>query len=308
MSRPVTIAVGGDSGTGKSTLCRGIEATFGSERCARVSLDDYLSLDRAQRAAVGIPGADPRANNFAAMEEDLWALREGRPIEKPVYDHASGTFRSAERIEPKDIVIVHGLFPLYTRALRSVFDVTLWLDPEPELATAWKVQRDVARRGYSEADARAQIARRAPAVAKFIAPQSRFADLTLRFYRPADASASVDSARLSARIRKGGRFRPLDYGEFESGSTSIRQVEASAGGYPETIIEIDGHIDAATATRVEDNVWSHLGMASRARPAELGRFHDAAGASQSSPALAIAQLLFARRLVLIQNELLEMIT
>jgi phosphoribulokinase len=43
------IAVGGDSGTGKTTLCRGLDAIFGSERIETISLDDYHSLDRAQR-------------------------------------------------------------------------------------------------------------------------------------------------------------------------------------------------------------------------------------------------------------------
>src|SRR5271165_6312079 len=129
--RPIMIAVGGDSGTGKTTLCRGLDRIFGARRIGTICLDDYHALDRAQRNAVNLTALDPRANNFAAMEDDLWRLREGQPIEKPVYDHSDGTFGAPERFEPKEIVIVQGLFPLYTRALRELADISVWLDPEP---------------------------------------------------------------------------------------------------------------------------------------------------------------------------------
>ena len=52
--RPIMVAVGGDSGTGKTTLCRGLEEIFGRERILTICLDDYHSLDRAQRKATGI--------------------------------------------------------------------------------------------------------------------------------------------------------------------------------------------------------------------------------------------------------------
>jgi len=300
------IAVAGDAGTGKATLARGLEAVFGAARSARIALDDYRSLDRAQRKAVGFTALDPRANNFAGMEEDLWALREGRAIEKPVYDHVGGTFGNTEGVDPKEIVIVHGLFPLYTRALRSLFDVTVWLDPEPDLRTAWEIRRDTTQRGYTESDVRAIAAQRAPDAAKFIAPQARFADLTVTFYRPDDWNSS-DPDRLSARIRKGGRFRPLDYSEFESASISISQSQASVGGYPETAIELDGHIAPADADDVQARIWSHLDMHGQPQPARVGEFRNGRGEPQISPTLALAQLLIARRVVLIEEELAEMI-
>jgi phosphoribulokinase len=300
------IAVGGDSGTGKATLARGLEIIFGDARSVRVALDDYRSLDRAQRKAVGLTALDPRANNFAAMQEDLWALREGRAIEKPTYDHAAGTFGPIERIEPKEIVVVHGLFPLYTRALRSLFDVTIWNDPEPELRAAWEVRRDTLQRGYTVEGVRALRQSREPNVAKYISPQARYADLTVTFERPSDWEAT-DPDRLSASIRKGGRFRPLDYHEFESASISINQAQNAAGGHPETVIEIDGHIAPADAAHVQDNIWSHLNLQG-ARPARVGEFGDAHGKEAVSPTLALVELLIARRVVLIEEELAEMVT
>ena len=305
--RPIMIAVGGDSGTGKGTLSRGLDRIFGAGRIETICLDDYHSLDRAQRKAVGFTALDPRANNFAAMEEDLWALREGRAIEKPVYDHSTGTFAAPERIEPKEIVVVQGLFPLYTRALRSLFDVTVWLDPETELKTAWKFQRDTQRRGYSAAEALADMQQRVPDIERYISPQSRYADLTVTFYRSQRWEAQgADPAKLSARIRKGGRFRPLDYAEFQSPSTSIKQtLQTAEGGFPETLIELDGAVEPHVAEAVEDNIWSHMDSHAHLRPERLGEFVDADGETRVGYALALAQLLIARRVVLIEQELME---
>jgi len=300
------IAVGGDSGTGKTTLSQGIDRIFGSDRIETICLDDYHALDRAQRKAVGLTALDPRANNFAAMEEDMWALREGHAIKKPVYDHSDGTFSEPEHVEPKEFIIVQGLFPLYTRALRSLFDVTVWLDPELELKRRWKIQRDTLQRGYTEAEVLAEMERRKPDIEKHIAPQARHADLTVTFYRPPDWEQHRDPSKLSARIRKGGRFRMLDYSEFESVSTSIRRLQQTTeGGFPETIIELEGTIEPHVAEAVEDKIWSHMDTHAHLRPERLGEFKDAHGESKMSYSIALAQLLIARRVVLIENELLE---
>lgn len=305
-SRPIMIAVGGDSGTGKSTLCRGIERIFGVERVADLCLDDYHALDRAQRKAVNLTALDPRANNFAAMQEDLWNVRKGRTVVKPVYDHRDGTFATPERFEPRDIVIVQGLFPLYTRALRELFDVTVWLEPELEVRVAWKIQRDTLQRGYTESEVRAELEMRRPDAEAFIDSQAVHADLNVHFYR---RSIAAGDEILSASIRKAGRFKPLDYSEFASSSTSIRQMNGMArGGFPETIIELDGSVDARTADAVQAKIWSHMGMPLHAFPAGLGEFRDRSGATHIGHALALAQLLIARRIVLVENDLLQGVT
>ncbi len=79
-SRPIMIAVGGDCGTGKTKLCRGLDLISGCERIETICLDEHHSLNPAQRKAVNLIALDPRANNFVAMEEDLWALGDCRSI------------------------------------------------------------------------------------------------------------------------------------------------------------------------------------------------------------------------------------
>ena len=149
MRRPIFVAIGGDSGSGKSTLTAGFYRIFPRDQITSVCLDDYHGLDRRERNLIGITALDPRANNFALMENQLLALKRGNPIMKPVYDHSDGTFGPPEEIQPRQVVIVQGLHPFLVPGLRGLFDLNVWLDPETELKHKWKVQRDVARRGYT---------------------------------------------------------------------------------------------------------------------------------------------------------------
>jgi phosphoribulokinase len=154
---PIFVGIGGDSGSGKSTLAAAFYDLLGKDRITTICLDDYHSLDRHERALVGLTPLNPRANNFALMEEQLWALKRGESIAKPVYDHADGTFKNTELVEPNEVVIVQGLHPFLLPGIREAFDLKVWLDPETRLRLKWKLQRDVAKRGYNEAQVRAEI-------------------------------------------------------------------------------------------------------------------------------------------------------
>jgi phosphoribulokinase len=160
------------------------------------------------------------------------------------------------------------------------------------------------QRGYTEAQVRAEIEKRQPDIRAHIAPQAAHADLTVRFSRPATWSTDPDDAHLTANIRKGGRFPSLDYREFASTSTHLRQLERTdANGHPETIIELDGQIADDVAEAVENKIWSHMDTHAHLRPERLGEFNGPGG-TRVSHSLALAQLLIARRVVLIENSLL----
>lgn len=291
MARPIMVAVGGDSGSGKVTFCKGLRAIFGDDRCTEVRLDGYLSLNRVQRNTVGLTPLDPRTHNFAAMDEDLWQLAHGNAITKPVYDHHMGAIAGTEVVEPRDIVLVQGMFPLYTRVLRSFFDVSVWLEPDPERKAAWMIQRDISERGYREDQVRAEIERRRDDYERYIAPQAVYADIRACF---------TDEG---VTFHKGGRLAPLDYAEFTSDSTHFRLLGNGTGPYPRTIIHVDADIDETTARSVEDAMWEHIGPRhASTRPQRLGTFVDKDG-EHVSHALALAELLVARRIGLVADEL-----
>ena len=173
------IGVAGDSGSGKTTFTQGIRSIFGDEMVSTITLDDYHSLDRAGRKDQGITALDPQANRLDQLEKDVALLKRGVPVQKPVYNHDTGTFGPPVIFYPKKILILEGLHSLFTPALRSHLDFSLFVDPVQEVKYDWKIRRDMGKRGYSREQVLTEIAEREPDYLTYIAPQKEFAEAVI---------------------------------------------------------------------------------------------------------------------------------
>jgi phosphoribulokinase len=174
-----TIGVAGDSGSGKTTFTQGIRDIFGEDLVSTITLDDYHRLDREGRKREGLTALNPAANRIDRLEQDLIMLRRGVPIEKPVYNHTTGTFDPPVIFRPKRILILEGLHTLFTPTLRRYLDFTLFVDPDREVKYDWKLRRDMANRGYSAESVMREIAERVPEYERYIAPQKEHADAVI---------------------------------------------------------------------------------------------------------------------------------
>ena len=175
-----TLGVAGDSGSGKTTFTEGIRSIFGNDLVSTITLDDYHSLDREERREEGLTPLNPRANRIDQLEQDLVLLKRGVPVEKPVYNHTTGTFDPPVIFRPCKILILEGLHTMFTPRLRKYLDFTLFVDPAKEVKTDWKIRRDVSVRGYTHDDVMKEIAEREPEYERYIAPQKEFADAVIR--------------------------------------------------------------------------------------------------------------------------------
>ncbi len=189
--QPLMLGLIGASGAGKTTLTRGIVRLLGAQGVTPISLDDYLRYSRAERAALGLTDADPAATDLARMAADLVALRAGQTIEKPVYDHTLGAPRGSERVAPTALVIAYGALTLTPPVQADLFDLTVYLDPDPTLYHQWREDRDVRQRGYTLAEVRAAWPARERDMQRYIAVQRPLADVVLRF-EPAAAGSGID--------------------------------------------------------------------------------------------------------------------
>jgi phosphoribulokinase len=311
--RPVMLAVGGDSGTGKTTLTRGIYDIFGEQNILNICLDDYHTLDREGRKRAGITALNPAMNNIALMEHHVWALRKGEPITKPVYDHATGTFAEPEVVAPRPIIIIRGLFPLFTDRLRSAFDVKVWLQPDEELKYHWKVQRDVAQRGYLLEEVIRQIVERQEDCQRFIEPQEAFADRVVRFYPSpgylrarSTGNNHPDRSHLNVQVIQRSSLPCVDLSDILEASANghqpaLREYVAEYQREHAVIVEIDGNVAPETAARVESRIWDHMPSHRHLRPDQIGTYLDGVNARHSDP-LALAQLLIAYHIVAARDE------
>lgn len=305
-ARPLLIGIGGDSGTGKSTLTAGVYRIIGERRITTLCLDDYHSLDRRERKLLGVTALDPRANDFFRMESQLLDLKRGKPILKPVYDHHDGTFGTPEEVVPREIVIVQGLHPFLAPGVRALFDLKVWLDPEVELKHRWKIQRDVAKRGYTPEAVAREIEARRPDVEAYIAPQRSFADLVIRFHR---SPGNEEQEHLNVRITTRSTLPVLNLdGLFEEERAAVRSKSGSDAGRASMILEIDGGIDPGTVRDLENRIWDHIGSRHQhlrhLDPEQFGDFADGTLQTHHSDPLALTQLLLVHRILSARKSML----
>lgn len=221
------IGVVGDSGSGKTTLSAAIADVIGHSRVTSICLDDYHRYDRAERSRLDITALSPDCNRLDLMARHLHALRAGGSVMKPVYNHHNGRFGADELLVPRAVVIARGLLALHNAQLRSAFDLTVFLDPDPALRIQWKIARDTAKRGYTVEQVMQHIRRRQPDVERHIAPQRAHADLVIMYSPSADGTLTLRTeVRASAKRELDVVLRAADRARCQAVSAVSLPVEA----------------------------------------------------------------------------------
>merc|ERR1712003_419990 len=195
--KTIVIGLAADSGCGKSTFMRRVTQLFGgkpeppkggnpdsntliSEMTTVICLDDYHCLDRYGRKEKGVTALAPEAQDFDLMYEQIKAIKEGKSVEKPIYNHVTGLLDPPETIVPPKILIVEGLHPFYDERVNELIDFSIYLDISDEVKFAWKIQRDMAERGHSLESIQASIESRKPDFDAYIDPQKAKADVIVQ--------------------------------------------------------------------------------------------------------------------------------
>jgi phosphoribulokinase len=288
--RPVMLAIAGDSAAGKTTLTRGIAEALGAGRATALCVDDYHRYDRAERRDVPFTVLNPDCNYVDIMEQHLQLLAMGRPILKPVYDHATGKLVRPVLVEPREFVIVEGLLPLHTKLARACFDITVYLDPPEEIRREWKLRRDCAERGYTEQQVLAELDRREPESAAYIRPQRQWADIAIRF-APVAGHAEPQGTPLSAEIllRPTIQHPELSHVLTDDDRRTVHlKLIRDSDGRPVDALHVHGYAPREDSRIVEKAIWEQLSFDhDPALPETLGEFAP----GQRSEALATAQLL-----------------
>jgi phosphoribulokinase len=294
---PVLLALIGDSGTGKSTLSHGMLETLGAERVAELCLDDYHRYDRVERQKLGITALHPDCNHLLLMKQHLQLLRRGETIFKPVYDHTEGTFGPPEHLKPTQFLVVHGLLGLHDEALKSIYHVSIFLDPDPELRVQWKIQRDTSKRGYTVDEVKKQLQQRQPDAEQFIMPQRERADIVVSFYPQPGYWATRDNSQLNVRILLRKSLPAYMFADLLAQAEQnarrdgvVRPFLSVEKSGDLITIEIDGSMPPELANQLEERFWSEMHRVRHLRPEAIGLFQQD-GETRRSNSLAVTQLL-----------------
>ncbi len=199
--RPVTIAVAGGTGSGKTTISMAILDRVGSHNIAYVPHDAYYKdLSHVPLAERGFANYDhPDALETSLMREHILRLQSWQQVEIPTYDYTQHR-RAAEVqvIPPQPIIMVEGILVLSEASLRPLFDVKIYVDADPDIRFIRRLQRDIVERGRTVESVIAQyMATVRPMHLEFVEPSKRYADVII----PEGGSNTVAIDMVSARIQ-----------------------------------------------------------------------------------------------------------
>lgn len=197
--RPLFIGLAGGSGSGKTTIAEEVVDRLAG-RVALLHHDAYYrhmdELSFEERTRVNYD--HPKSLETELLIKHLEDLRTGLAVEHPVYDFSTH-LRSEEtiRIEPARVVIIEGILVLSEAELRSELDLKIFVDTDPDLRLARRLERDITERGRSvESVINQYFSTVRPMHLEFVEPSRRYADLIIpEGYNPAAVATVVELIR-----------------------------------------------------------------------------------------------------------------
>lgn len=195
------IGICGGTGSGKTTVANKILETIDSDSVALLQQDHYYKefahLPVEERARQNFD--HPDSIDMDLFVEHLRRLKNGRSIERPVYDFTIDT-RSSQtvRVDARPVVIVEGILIFENKPLRDLMDIKIFVDTDPDLRFIRRLRRDITERGRTvESVINRYLATVRPMHLEFVEPSKRYADVII----PEGGFNTVGIDLLTEKIR-----------------------------------------------------------------------------------------------------------
>ncbi len=201
-STPVILGVAGGTGSGKTTVARAILHAIGKDRLAFIAQDSYYrKIEWESPEHLAQHNFDhPASIDTELLIAHLRALKEGKPVDGPVYDFVNHR-RSAEtvRIEPRRVVLVEGILLFAEPGIRELMDFKIYVDTDSDVRLKRRILRDIHERGRDLDDIlRQYMTTVRPMHLEFVEPSKRWADVIV----PEGGENRVALGMVAARVEE----------------------------------------------------------------------------------------------------------
>ena len=177
------VLLGGGSASGKTYVLKKVLEKLPKDKVTFISLDDYYKdfsvLPMEERAKVNFD--HPKAFDWPLLNKQLSDLKEGKAIEKPIYDFVThGRKKETELVEPKELIIIEGIMALVNKDLRNIGDLKVFINASRERRLVRRIERDQKERGRTyESIVEQYFSTVQPMFEEIIAPSEYYADLII---------------------------------------------------------------------------------------------------------------------------------
>jgi uridine kinase len=201
----LVIGIAGGSGSGKTTVAQEILQRVGPDRIAFLQHDSYYKdlskLPATQRAEINFD--HPHSLETELLIEHIASLREGKPIEVPIYDFSTDSRTTKTfTIEPRRVILVEGILIFTEPALREIFDVKIFVDTDPDIRFIRRLERDITERGRTTQSVIQQYQSTVrPMHLEFVEPSKRYADVIIPEGGFNTAALDMVVARIEALLK-----------------------------------------------------------------------------------------------------------
>lgn len=202
---PLVIGIAGGSGSGKTTVAQAILNQVGPDRIAFLQHDSYYKdlsgLPPVQRAEVNFD--HPNSLETDLLKQHIISLREGVPVEVPIYDFSTHSRTDKTfTVTPHRVILVEGILIFTEPALRNLFDVKIFVDTDSDIRFIRRLERDIAERGRTTDSVikQYQLTVR-PMHLEFVEPSKRYADVIIPEGGFNAAALDMVVARIEALLK-----------------------------------------------------------------------------------------------------------
>ena len=178
-----------------------LENHYGKDDLLILAMDhyyrDFSPLSTEARNAVNFD--HPDAFDWELLANHVEMLKKGESISRPTYDFKTHT-RSSTSVftAPKKAIVVEGILSLHDSKVRSLFDLSVFVDVCDDLRFIRRLRRDIKERGRSMDSVIDQYLDTVrPMHTQFIEPQRAVADIIIGWRDISDKAVKMLAKSLS---------------------------------------------------------------------------------------------------------------
>lgn len=200
----IIIGIAGGTGSGKTSVAQLIAGKLNPTDVVIIQQDSYYK-DRSYllpKERESINYDHPSAFDTQLLIDHLKRLKNNLSIEMPIYDFATHTRKKETVImSPAKVIILEGILLLANKDLRSLMDIKIFVDTDPDIRFIRRLERDIKERGRSiDSVIKQYLETVRPMHLEFVKKSKRYADMVISGEDKSNYQKAIDFITSRGRL------------------------------------------------------------------------------------------------------------